>query len=985
MPAFAIITNRTVIPAIRRFAVCVGLVAALATPNDARAVDLRDVLTGYALASWTEGEGRSLGQVSAIVQDPIGYLWLGTNTGLIRFDGWRFTRWETISREPLPRSPIVALSVSRAGVLWVLFTDGAVRQIKDNKVLALPPASEDGGPVVNLSEDHHGTMWTVSSGTVRRFRGGRWEKVEFESGSRAASAVMVRAVGGHVWIGGRIGLYKWIEERDSFQKVLDIGALDVAEDASKRLWRTDFNHGFRSVEGPQPAGGFEGKGFRLLSDRRGNLWVATIGEGLWRVQLDGGGRPIVEKGSLNTGLLSDSVDAIAEDREGNIWIGSTGGLQRLTERTFTPVANIGLVTSLDSDATTLWAGTNNGLYRLTADRDHWLREPKQPADFWVRSVHVDRRGTLWVGSIRTLFRMRGRRLEPVALPAGIVSGHIDSLTSDSFGGIWFSDGPRLLRWQHGHLTHIPIPSESGERQIVLLYADSADRLWIVFREGSLAVLDAVTGRPHEIGDAIAAHQTIYDVFEDANHVIWILSNNGLTKAHGRVATVAHQQGIPPSVRGAMVSDARGELWLNTDTGLLRLTQEAFDATVENPTRQLQYQLYDTADGVAGRPGMKLLARRDATGRLWFLRGGVLTSVMPSRLTDTLSTDVPQAVRIEAVATNDGAHDLSKSVLPSTTRRIEINYTTMTLTAPNKIRFRYRLDGFDADWVDAGTQRQALYTNLAPGSYVFRVEAMGNGRRWRDSSAVWSFRREPTFVQTRAFYVGSLALLGLIAAGIWRLRISMIQREFAAALTERLRLSRELHDTLLQNLVGLSLQFDALAGSLSALTADGRHRLVRIRKQVEGYVREARQSVYELRSPSPPSGPDLAASLAEFGARTADGRIAFESDVEGEPPEYSVQLRRAVTRIGQEAITNAVRHADARRIRLCLRFQADAIVLRVADDGSGFDVERAQSEAEDHYGLISMRERAEDIGADLEITSEKGCGTTVELRAPLLND
>jgi signal transduction histidine kinase/ligand-binding sensor domain-containing protein len=970
----------------RRAAVCVLFVAALRAPTDARAVDLRNVLTGYALASWTEGEGRSLGEVSAIVQDVSGYLWLGTNTGLIRFDGWRFTRWETISREPLPRSRIVALCVARDGVLWVLFADGAVRQIKDNKVLAAPPANGDGGPVFNLSEDHNGTMWTVSNGTVRRFRGGRWEKVEFKSGSAPASAVMVRAVGAHVWISGQIGLYKWIEESDSFQKVLDIGALDVAEDARQRLWMTDFNHGFRSVTGPLRAGAFQGRGFRLLSDRRGNLWVATIGEGLWRVRIDGSGRPTVEKASLNTGLLSDSVEAIAEDREGNIWIGTTGGLQRLTERSFTPVASIGYVTALDSDATTVWAGTNNGLYRLTSDSDHWRRELKQPADLWVRSVHVDRRGTLWVGSIRKLFSMSAGRLELVSLPPDTVTGPIDSLTSDSFGSVWFSDGHRLMRWQHRHLAQIHVPSETGERQIVMLYADSADRLWIAFREGGLAVLDAATGRPHVAGDTIAANQTIYDIFEDTNHVIWILSNGGLTKSHRRFVTVAHEQGMPVSERGAMVSDAHGELWLNTDTGLLRLTQEAFEAAVDDPTRQLQYQLYDTADGVAGAPIVKLLARRDANGRLWFLRGGVLTSVMPGRLTDTLSAEVPQVVRIESVATNDGPHDLSKSVLPSTTRRIEINYTALaSLTAPNKIRFRYRLDGFDADWVDAGTQRQALYTNLAPGTYVFRVEAMGNGRRSSDPSAAWSFRREPTFVQTRTFYVGSAALLGLIAAGIWRLRISMIQREFAAALTERLRLSREIHDTLLQNLVGLSLQFDALAGSLSALTADGRNRLVRIRKQVEGYVREARQAVYELRSASTPSGPDLATSLAEFAARTADGRIAFDSHVEGEPPEYSAKLRRAVIRIGQEAITNAVRHADARRIHLFLRFEADAIVLRVADDGSGFDVERAQSEADDHYGLISMRERAEDIGADLEMTSEQGRGTTIELRAPLLDD
>ena len=329
-------------------------------------------------------------------------------------------------------------------------------------------------------------------------------------------------------------------------------------------------------------------------------------------------------------------------------------------------------------------------------------------------------------------------------------------------------------------------------------------------------------------------------------------------------------------------------------------------------------------------------------------------------------------------------DLSESVLGASTRRIEINYTALALTAPSKIRFRYRLDGFDPDWVDAGTGRQAFYTNLAPGAYVFRVEASASDGRWTNSSATWRFRREPRFVQTRAFFIGSAVLLGLCAVGVWKLRIRMVHREFAAVLAERLRLSREIHDTLLQNVVGLALQFDALAEGLDTLTAEAKYRLVRIRKQVEGYVREARQSIYELRSPSPPSCPDLVRSLTEFGAHTA-GVLIFESHVEGDPPEYSPRLRRALIRIGQEAITNAVRHAGATRLSLDIRFEPDAIGLRVADDGCGFDVDRAQSEADDHYGLISMRERAEDIGAQLEIASAKGHGTTVTLRAPLLDD
>jgi hypothetical protein len=350
-----------------------------------------------------------------------------------------------------------------------------------------------------------------------------------------------------------------------------------------------------------------------------------------------------------------------------------------------------------------------------------------------------------------------------------------------------------------------------------------------------------------IGDAIAAHQTIYDVFEDANHVIWILSNNGLSKAHGRVPTGAHQQGIPPSVRGAMISDGRGELWLNTDTGLLRLTQEAFEAAVEDPTRQLQYQLYDTADGVAGRPGVKLLARRDATGRLWFLRGGVLTSVMPSRLTDTLSAEVPQVVRIESVATNDGTHDLSQSVLPSTTRRIEINYTTLTLTAPNKIRFRYRLDGFtEIGWT--GTQRQALSQS---GAGLVCVSRRSDGQRQALArpSAAWA-PAGATFVR-----LVRLRRLGCAAR-------PHRGRDLAAAVQhdQRVRGCADgaitpepwIHDTLLQNLVGLSLQFDALAGSLSALPPMG-DRLVRIESRSR--VCAGAPVRLRLRSASPPGGPD----------------------------------------------------------------------------------------------------------------------------------
>jgi signal transduction histidine kinase/ligand-binding sensor domain-containing protein len=799
-------------------------------------------------------------------------------------------------------------------------------------------------------------------------------------------ANMVRAIGADVFIGSRYALHKWIEESDTFQKLLNLPALDVAEDASHRLWRTDFNYGFGRVTGSSRFEGLQGTGYRLLPDRQGNLWVATNGQGLWRVRLDETEQQTVEKASVNTGLLGDSIRAILEDREGNIWIGTTGGLQRLTERTFTPVANIAGVNALATDSKTVWAATNNGLFSLTSDSARWRREPRQPMDLWARSVHVDRSGTLWVGSDRTLLTMIEGRLEPVSLPPRISLGTIDSLTSDSFGNIWFSDGPRLFRWQHGHLAQIDVPFQGAEGHIVLLHADSSNRLWIALREGRLTVLDAATGHPDESVDTNGVHQIVYDIFEDPSQVIWILGDHGLTKfSDGRFVTLKNERGIPRSLLGAIVSDGSHDLWLNIDSGLLRLSEKTFDAAVESPSRPLEYQLYDGTDGVAGAPIVKLLARRDVNGRLWFARGGILMSVMPAHLARQLPP-LPQFVRIERAVTDDGAvHDVSMSLLSSSTRGLEIDYTALALTAPNKIQFRYRLEGFDANWVNAGTRRQAFYTNLPPGPYVFRVEASANDGRWLGSSATWRFRREPRFVETRTFYLGSAVLISLCAVGLWKLRIRMVHREFDAVLAERLRLSRELHDTLLQSLAGLAMQFHSLPQGLGDLTADGRHRLVRMRKLVEGHVREARQSVYELRSASPPTCSDLATSLTKFGTRMVDGTIAFEADVKGDPREHSAKVRRAVLMIGQEAITNAVRHANAKRIRLELRFESGATTLRVADDGSGFDVERARLGADDHYGLMSMRERAEDIGAQLHITSATARGTIVELTAPLLDD
>jgi signal transduction histidine kinase len=269
----------------------------------------------------------------------------------------------------------------------------------------------------------------------------------------------------------------------------------------------------------------------------------------------------------------------------------------------------------------------------------------------------------------------------------------------------------------------------------------------------------------------------------------------------------------------------------------------------------------------------------------------------------------------------------------------------------------------------------------PRTYEFKVETATAANTWSGSEASWTFRIEPHFYESRTFYSLCAIFLSLVAVGIWKLRVNMIRREFSAVLAERLRLSREIHDTLLQSLVGLAVQFDALPDRLGTPSPVARHHLVRVRKQIEEYVREARQSIYDLRSQSPVR--DLADALREFGTRALAGTsVQFQFTTNGEPGACSAKLMNALFRIGQEAITNAVRHAQPDRICTDLRFDAEAVTLRVIDNGCGFDIAQTERDANDHYGLVCMRERAEDVGAQLDLSSEKGRGTVVLVIASL---
>jgi signal transduction histidine kinase len=467
-------------------------------------------------------------------------------------------------------------------------------------------------------------------------------------------------------------------------------------------------------------------------------------------------------------------------------------------------------------------------------------------------------------------------------------------------------------------------------------------------------------------------------------VIWVAASRGLGRfSDGRFATLRQVNGAPFDNLTAVVDDKRQHLWVGSGLGIIRLEREEFDNAIANQSHVVRYSLFDRSDGIAGTPlasysrGRPVARSRD--GRLWFVTGGGLTVIDPDVLDDPPAAS---PVRVEQITADDkGLAPARDMRLPPRTSRLQIDYTVVNLNSPLKTNFRYRLEGFDSTWIEAGKRRQAYYTNLPPRQYRFHVIA-SHTEGTPESAATWEFSIQPTFYQSNWFYAATGAALVAMILGAWRLRLGYVRREFSLLLQERTRLSREIHDTLLQSLVGLALQFDAIAADVGASSSRTREQLVRMRKQVEEHIREARRSIWSLRSRKLERA-DLITALREFGEQmTADTGMDFTLTVTGNAARRMLTIEDQVLRIAQEAITNAVRHGRGTHIRVGVDYGERTLTLEVSDNGCGFEPARMCTTASGHYGLTGMKERAEQVGGSLDISSSRSAGTTITLTAPM---
>jgi ligand-binding sensor domain-containing protein/signal transduction histidine kinase len=937
----------------------------------------------YVHTSWTSRNGFNAFPIQALTQTEDGYLWLGTPSGLWHFDGIRFVEWRArADGAQLPSQDVRCLLAAERGGLWI-GTSAGLSKLERGQLTNYPTGDNSAHRGVRaLLEDGPLGLWAGASG----YNGGSLLLLN-SSGAREYSVAdglpdngvnaIFRDYRGSLWIATRRGLCRWKPGKpELFLTSPDNEIYSITEDAKHRLVIAcsaqarllRFSDGrFEPLISPQASSPIAAR--VVMGDREGSIWVATYSDGLARIY-DGQ----VQRFSRKEGLSGSTAQAILEDRDGSVWVGTRTGLDRFLR---SRVVQLSVDDGLSDEAVTavspshdgsVWVGTATaGLNRVRGDKILRKHISDGLPSGSILSLYEDFADRLWVGTMKGLAVESRGRSTPIPSPGGDALDRVTAITGNRQGQLWVADAVKGVYAVNG--TSIRPLRPAGlprTNDVYYLLADGQGRLWIAYYHGELAVVsgnDVATyaaGRELAPGALLALHQ-------DPTGAIWAGGAGGLSRfRNGRWTTWPVKSGLLPEGVRQIVSDDRGDLWLTTEKSVLHIDTQELSKQADGLPKPFQFVSYGKSQGIrphAGAVRTQPRACKSSDGRLWFAGEQGVAIIDPARI----------AAPVQPVAFHG--------------REFQFDYTANIATPDDDLRFHYRLQGFETDWVDGGSIRQARYTNVPPGQYQFTVagsSAQGSGI---GSSATLTLVVLPAFYQTTLFRVLCASLAGGLIFALYRFRIGRIARRYELLTVERVaersRIARELHDTLLQNVIGVSLQLDAISNRLEHSSSPHIGDLRRIRRQVEEALFEARHTVWALRAPAL-KNIDFASALRQASATlTAAGNIQFAMQVQGEPFRLAPDVEEHLLRIAQEAIANASFHSEGCHIRAEVVYSPKSLILRVIDDGRGFDPALLTAGRPGHFGLRGMRERADLLGAELLVSSSSlGTEITVTLRKPV---
>jgi signal transduction histidine kinase/streptogramin lyase len=721
----------------------------------------------------------------------------------------------------------------------------------------------------------------------------------------------------------------------------------------------------------------------LARDRDGNVWVGTTGQGLLRLR--GGG---YERLTRHDGLSSDFVNALLEDREGNLWVGTARGIDQLRDP---KVLHVSSSNGLSSDAVMavsaarnggIWVGTiGGGLDRVDGGRiSHYLMNSGLPSTT-VASLY-DGAGGLWVGTTGGLAHQADGRFVEVLAPNGQHMNLVFAITKDRTGSLILADVKKgLFSLRDGVVKSLPVPG-SEKKDIYQLLAARDGVLWVGYYQGGITAAAGNSTRFYDAAQGLAPG-AVQAIYEDRRGTVWVGTRGGLSRfRRGRWTTWTAKQGLPEGGIQGIVEDNRGGLWLMTSSGILMLSLAALSNAPDGSPGNVAYTLYGLAEGLrlassANTANPRIAKSND--GRLWVCTEDGVAVIDPSRIR---RNPFPPPVVIEQLLVDGRPVDTSAVTgIEFRGREVQITYTGLSLTVPERVRFRYKLEGLDQNWTEAGTRRYVAYVNLPPRKYAFRVLACNNEGVWSTTGASLAFQIAPEFYQRVWFAPLCVAVAALLVWAAYWLRVRRLVSRFQLVAEERARMTRELHDSLLQGFSGVVFQLEAVSRLYESNPEVSKRRLERAIDQADQSLLEARRAIMCMHLPELENA-TLAEALSVAGNRAIEGSaIAFHLTVKGRVRQLPYEVQANLYLVGREAIANSVNHARAKKITAQLDYSAKSVSLSVQDDGIGFDLETAKAK-KDHRGVIGMHERAKYVGATLSVDTASGQGTRIGLVVPL---
>jgi len=997
------------LPAFLVWLACIGLIRATAAPAS----------LNYFTRVWQTEDGLPQNAVTAIVQTRDGYLWLGTYNGLARFDGVRFVVFADGSTPGLQSSRVTSLFEDADGNLWIGHETGGLTRLKDGEFkameiratwnhgkiiaiaadagkgiwlvneegllarlrdgLVLTPRSGTALGIVSFASDRHGDLWIVRAGKVSRLQGEKLVAVDFDAGSVDSYVQGICASrSGGLWVAGDGRLRKWQGDR----------------------WITDLG------EAPWGMSGIT----RLIEIQDGSLAAGTVDSGLYLVQPNSGAWHL----NRTNGLPQNWVRSLCQDQEGNLWMGAgSGGLVALRTgnvATINPAdqwQGRAVLSACVARDGVMWIGTEGaGLYRLQGTEWKRFAENEGLSNLFIWSVSEDAEGRLWVGTWGGgLFVQRGERFER-APGLENLTAPVTALLHIRPGALWVGTGDGLLRYETGGMTWFGRQQGLEVPDVRAVVQANDGTVWFGMSGGGLGRLKEGVVRQFRKQDGLSS-DFVHCLFLDEEATLWLgTAGGGLVRLKDeRFVVINAQKGLPATVICHIEDDRRGYFWMSSHSGILRVGKDELNRCADGELNSISCLTYGKGDGLPTLEcsgGLQPAGCRTADGRLWFPTTKGLVAVNP---TDVKRNQLRPPVVIEEVLV-DGqpvSPGNTKGALlriPPGRQRFDFHYTGLSFTVPEKVRFKYRLEGLETEWMeaeDAGTKRAANYNYIPPGKYTFHVQACNNDGVWNEEGAALAFTVLPYFWQTWWFRaLSGLGAAALVAGSVlfatrrrMHDKLERVERQRAVE-RERARIAKDIHDDLGASLTRITLLSQSARSELDQ-APEAAADVDRIYRTARELTRAMDEIVWAV-NPQHDTLDSLATYLGRFAQDFLNAvhlRCRLDVPMQLPPWPLSAEVRHNLFLAFKEALNNAVRHADASEVRVSLTIEPSGFALRVEDQGRGFANEEAMAPFDPGRpaagnGLANMHQRLAEIDGRYDIQSTPGKGTTVTFFVPIKN-